>query len=187
MYPYNIVNVVCSAQLVVKEGKTLEDLFPFADKIYNHRPTMAIFKRSGMTIMVFTSFKCRIMGLPIVHGERKSLNDLMKMASSILRQWICEIKEDWGEDVGLIDFTFLTSTMTHKIPSLINFHKNQHCLNFDLELFCGAKFTSAPPSTHVNVFSTGQVVATGLKSDTSMRRTIHQLYSLLHLESASFV
>lgn len=181
-----VVNCVCSAQLRSNDdddGRTLKDLFLFADKVYNHRrPTMALFKRSGSTIMVFTSMKCRIMGFPttITAANNQTttnlLDQLIDSQKSILTSWSLEK----AIRLNVENFTLTTTTMTHKLPKQINFYHHEECLHFDLEIFCGAKFLfDGSSSSHVNVFSSGQVVITGVKSQHEFDKIVHLLYEKL--------
>lgn len=180
-----IVNCVCSAQLQ-GHGRTLKDLFLFADKVYNQRrPTMAVFKRSGSTIMVFTSMKCRIMGMPSISTSNPSLlllDQVIEAQKSILASW----SQEKFIQMNVVNFTITTSTMTHKLPKEINFYHYQNFLYFDLEIFCGAKFlfdTSGVGGIefdgHVNVFSSGQVVVTGVKRQDTFDEILHLLYKKL--------
>lgn len=163
------MNLVCSAQLETE--KSFSSLLPFADRVYNHRPTMLLFKRSGVSIMVFTSMKCRVMGLP--QSEKPTLDRLVELQRLILTTWAKE------HEMNVIHFKLTTSTMTHKLPSAVNFYKNEHCLHFDLELFCAAKFLSND-SCHVNVFHSGHVIVTGLKSEENMHTILTHLYRQLN-------
>lgn len=176
VFPIIVNNVVCVAQLQTE--KTFEEFLTAADKAYTHRPTMALFKRRGATILIFTSKKLRIMGLPAGSSSSTSLQNLVASHHQTLVDWILEFNS--FPSISLQNFSLSSATMTHKVPALINFYKNRHYLEYELELFSGAKFKLPPSSScHVNVFSNGQVVATGMKSEQQMQQILHQLYSLM--------
>ena len=171
MLSYRIVNVVCSAQL--ETDVTFQDFLEVADKRYTHRPTMAVFKRKGTTIILFTSKKIRIMGLP--SNCTNTLEDLVDEHRKTILEWMNE----FHYPLFLKCFTFNTSTMTHKIDAEINYFKNQHCLDYELEIFNAARFKQVT-SCHVNVFASRYVVVTGVKHEEQMRRPIKQLHCLLN-------
>lgn len=173
MLPYRIVNVVCSAKLQTDES--FQEFLTLADKRFTHRPTMAMYKRNGATIMMFTSKKIRIMGLSSAGDSSPPLlEDRIRAHRKTLLEWINEFT--WP--IVIEEFTFNNATITHKLPTEINFFKNQHCLECELEIFTGAKFKQTE-SCHVNVFASGNVVVTGIKNCHQIASILNQLYSLL--------
>ena len=164
----NTVNVISKAQLVT--NWTLDDFFKFADKKFQHRPTMALFKRNGQSILLFTSLKCRCMGFPSNASKTNdTLEEIIKKQHETLadfaREFVCLLS----------NLTFVTSTMTYKLPFQVNYYKNIHCLQFDLEIFCASKFINNHSSIHINIFHNGIVIATGIKSQNQMIEIIRKI------------
>ena len=60
------------------ETVCLEDLVPYASKFYNHRPRMIKVRKEGVTLLIFTSMKFRLLGkgdqhVQILHEFLRSL------------------------------------------------------------------------------------------------------------------
>lgn len=137
-----VSNLVFCGQLF--PHKALEDFIPIATKFYDHRPRMIKFASCGITILVFTSLRFRLMG--------KGENHL-----SVLSEFLTLAK------VEARNVTLTTMTITHRIPYQINLHKlDPRHFYMDSELFPAARWIH-DGRENFNIFHSGSIVITGVK------------------------
>ena len=137
----------------------LEDLIPFGTQFYNHRPRMIRYKKDDITLLIFTSFKFRLMG----KGENH-LIILHEFMSKL--PWKCHAKSNMT----------LNMTITHQLLSThINLHKlNRHYFQVEMELFPAAKLIHCGRE-HVNIFHNGHIVITGARNMENAQYLINQV------------
>ena len=83
----HVTNVVVRAQIQSPLVKiTLFDFMKYAQVQFLHRPTMAKFRHQGVTILIFTSLKCRSMGLP--SDCNNNLETIITKHTEILKDFI---------------------------------------------------------------------------------------------------
>ncbi len=116
--------------------------------LYMHKPFMLKYSLKGVTILIFNSFKVRIMGKSNSHSE-------------IFHEIIARVPNlDIVEDLKL---------MCHSVISKLPYNSiNLHALgsanfNVNIELFPAAQFKHEGKES-VNLFSTGKIVIMGVKS-----------------------
>ena len=138
-----VSNLILRGEL--KSLCSLEDLIPFGTHFYDHRPRMIKFTRHGITLLVFTSLRFRLMG----KGEHhKSV--LAEFLNSI--PWKIEAK----------NLKLSTMTLTHGIPYQINLHKlYRQPFSLDSEQFPAARWIHEGRE-NFNVFHSGCIVITGV-------------------------
>ena len=123
----------------------LVDLVPYASKYYNHRPTMVTYRDEGVTLLIFTSFKFRLMGKGEKH--KRVLQDFLR-------------KLPWKARVSEMSCTM---TVSHSLNTHINLHTlDRTHFQVELELFPAAKLRHSGRE-HVNVFHTGKLMITGVR------------------------
>lgn len=135
-------------------NKTYFELTKLAHKVYKGKPAMVVFKTSKNTILVFRSLKGRIMGEPGASSE-----SLAKMPFNV------------------INLEIQTLTYTHKLAHEINLLKLSHPFHYEGELFPAGYYKDA--GIHVNIFHTGNIVLTGVKTETQAKRTILLIETLI--------
>ena len=126
---------------------TLEQLEPFATNFYSHRPRMIRFRLNGITLLIFTSFRFRLMGrgdqhLAVLHSFLKKLPWQLKVSNLHLS----------------------TSTVVHDLGHSVNLYSLESDHFFvELEIFPAAIFRHGGKE-HINVFHTGRLVITGVQN-----------------------
>jgi TATA-box binding protein (TBP) (component of TFIID and TFIIIB) len=153
----------------------LEDFFPFATTVYNHKPYMVKYRQQGITLLIFNNLKFRIMG----QGEAPL---------SVLNEFMDRLPPAWKDELKVENLKLSTMTVVHTLPTPINPHKL--CRDFtkfhaEWELFPAVKWLGAGGGVHVNIFHTGKVVATGVKSiynaeNDLLPRLYHDIHHALH-------
>ena len=125
-----------------------------ADKIYSGRPTMSVIKIQRNTIIIFKNLRGRIMGNP---------DDI---DSSLL---LLPFK--------ITNIAIQTLTYTHTLPHEINLLKLSHPFHYEGELFPSGyiKFHNC----HVNIFHTGNLVLTEIRSHLHAIKIINTIESLI--------
>ena len=129
---------------------TLEDLAPYAHTFYQHKPRMIKYRHEGITILIFTSLRVRLMGGGETHA-------------AVLRLFLDSLP--WPIAVVGTELRLSNMTVTHHLPFCLNLHKLiSHHKHFstELEIFPAAKFLHGGRE-HVNVFHTGRIVITGVR------------------------
>ena len=166
----HVTNAVVNGQLSSPSRKLhLNDFMPFAHSQFTHRPTMAKFYHEGLTVLIFTSLKCRSMGLPTdISGN--NLNDIVRKHKQILLSFTK--KFPWH--LTLSDVSLSTVTATHQLPFPVSLH-SEHLL-YEPELFSAAKLRVVNDNAHVNVFANGKVVLLGIKSQEHADHLLDYLY-----------
>lgn len=143
----------------------LEDFYPFATTVYRHRPSMIRYRSRNITLLLFTNFKFRLMGKGEAHIE-------------VLREFLAQLP--WGSDMKIRNLRLSTMTLTHCLPMSVNTHKlcqNHDKFRAEWELFPAVQWLGAGGGVHVNIFHTGKVVATGVKSiNEAESRLLPRLY-----------
>lgn len=132
----------------------LEDFYPFATTVYNHKPYMVRYRRRGITLLIFNNLKFRIMG----QGEAPL---------SVLNEFIDKLPATWRDELKVENLKLASMTLVHTLPAPINPHKlcrDVTKFHTEWELFPAVKWLRAGGGVHVNVFHTGKVVAMGVKS-----------------------
>lgn len=131
----------------------LSDLISFGHKFYSHRPKMVKYQNDGITLLIFTSLRFRLMGKGDFH--KRVLETFLQSLP-----WISQISA-------------MTSSMTitHQLPlDHINLHKlDKNYFQLEMELFPAAKLLHSGRE-HVNVFHTGKIIIIGVRD---MRRVSH--------------
>lgn len=163
----HVVCRVCHGILKFLNDTCLKDMEKFATKFYKHRPYMIKYHDKGITLLIFTSFKFRLMGKGDLHVQ--VLEDFLR-------------KLPWKSK-----FSITTSNMTiaHHLPeTLINLHKlsRQH-FQVEMELFPAAKLIH-PRQEHVNLFHTGHIVITGVHDLTDAQTLIDTVSN--HIQHAIY-
>ena len=161
-------NVVCSGRLDCQYD--FNDFIPLADRAYLHKPRMLKFRRNGITLLIFNNLKFRTMG-----GQGLDHEIIYQLHKNTLHQiltsfpWACQS----------LNMEITTMTFSFQVPYFINFHylSEQH-FYVDTEMFPAAKLLHTG-SCHVNVFATGHVVATGVKSYSHAMTLIDQFNASL--------
>ena len=170
----HVTNVVVRAQILCPVNRlSLDDFMPFADIKFTHRPTMAMFYFKGVTILIFTSLKCRSMGLPL--NCDNDLDLIIARHKEIMFDFI--MKFSWPLEIQDLTLSTATATVTHQIPFTVSL--NTDYLMFEPELFSGAKLR-VNDSAHVNVFGTGKVVCLGIRSKEHVQNLLSYLYECIH-------
>ena len=124
---------------------SLEDLVPYASKFYNHKPRMVTYCKEGVTILIFTSLKVRLMGKGESHKR-------------VLHEFLRSLP--WKARIGEMNCTM---TVSHSLEMCINLHKlDRRHFQVELELFPAASLIHSGRE-HVNVFHNGKVVVTGVR------------------------
>lgn len=169
---FHVTNVVVRAQLHSSViTLSLEDFMPFAHVKFINRPTMAKFYYEGVTILIFTSLKCRSMGLPL--NCTNDLDLIIARHKEIIFDFTC--KFPWA--LELRDVSLSTATVTHQMPFIVSLQADY--FTFEPELFCGAKL-KINDRAHVNVFISGKVVCLGVKSKEHVQKLLSYLYECIH-------
>ena len=169
---FQVRNVVVKAQLCCStETLSLKDFMPFASVQFTHRPTMAKFYHSGLTILIFSSLKCRSMGLPDCTND---LNEIAEKHKEILRSFC----KTFPWPLELTNISMSTSTVTHQILFPVSLHAGYFL--YEPELFSAAKLRVVNESAHVNVFANGKVILLGIKSQEHAETLLHHLYTCVH-------
>ena len=98
-------------------------------------------------------------------------------AAFLALKYICEIDKD-----DIPEIYSQSYTCTYKLPFNVNLHKMSQCANtmYNPELFGAIRMTKYNPVS-VNVFSTGSIVACGLKEPEDMRVIIQEISNLRYL------
>ena len=163
--------VVCMnyhGSLTFPENKIkLEDLIPYTTKFYNHRPRMIKYHKNGITILVFTSLRFRLMGKGDIH--KQILQDFLHMLP-------------WKSHVGEMTCSM---TVSHQLPvKHINLHKlDRRYFQVEMELFPAAKLIHKGHE-HVNIFHSGKLIITGVRELPSIVPLIDHI--MLHINSAIY-
>ena len=146
-------NVVCSGRLESQHG--FNDFISLADQAYLHKPRMLKFRRDGITLLIFNNLKFRTMG-----GQGLDHQIIVQQHKNVLHRVVAMFP--WSCDIVSMDIS--TMTLAFQIPYFINFHylPEEHYY-VDTEMFPAAKLLHTG-RCHVNVFATGHIVATGVKS-----------------------
>ena len=157
-------NVVCSGRLECQH--VFNDFISLADRAYLHKPRMLKFRRNGITLLIFNNLKFRTMG-----GQGLDHEVIFQQHQDVLRQVVATMP--WSCNIVSMDIS--TMTLSFQVPYFISFYKlpEQH-FYVDTEMFPAAKLLHTG-SCHVNVFATGHVVATGVKSYSHAMTLINQL------------
>ena len=145
----------------------LEDLEKYSTKFYSHRPRMIKYRKHGITILIFTSFKFRVMGKGDHHAR-------------ILEEFLHSLP--WKSTISEMTRNM---TVSHHLPNTnINLHKlDRDHFQVEMELFPAAKLIHAG-SEHVNVFHSGNIVMTGV---CELSRADHLIELVLsHIPSAKY-
>jgi TATA-box binding protein (TBP) (component of TFIID and TFIIIB) len=108
---------------------------------------MIKYHQHGVTLLIFTSLRFRLMGKGEAH---------MQLLEDFLLRLPWTIRVATRIQVNM--------TVTHQLEQCVNLHKLSHNNRFstELELFPAAKFIHNG-SEHVNVFHTGRLVITGVR------------------------
>ena len=170
----HVTNVVVRAQIHSPfKNLTLFDIMPYADVRFLHRPTMAKFRHQGVTILIFTSLKCRSMGLP--SDCNNDLETIITKHTEILKDFI---KTAFPWCLLLSNVTLSTATATHQLTKPLVSLQTDYFM-FEPELFSGAKLRVKDSRAHVNVFGNGKVVCLGIKSNEHVQKLLHYLYDCI--------
>ena len=169
-------NAVVSAQLCSCDKMlTLQDFMCCAHVKFTHRPTMAKFYHHGVTILIFTSLKCRTMGFPKDCNNKNNLNEIVAKHQEILQSFI----EKFPWSLTLKNVSLSTATATHQLPCSVTLQASHFM--YEPELFSAAKLRldNDNDSAHVNVFANGKVVCLGIKSQGHVESLLRHLYGCL--------
>ena len=168
-----VANAVVRAQILSHlENLTLFDFMVYAQKQFLHRPTMAKFRHQGVTILIFTSLKCRSMGLP--DHCNNNLEAILTRHKEILHDFITTT---FPWTLQLQNVSLSTATATHQISHPVQL--NTDYFMFEPELFSGAKLRMTE-SAHVNVFGNEKVVLLEIKSHEHVQSLLRYLYECIH-------
>lgn len=147
------MKVVCrvmSGQLLLlgADKIVLEQLAPYAQRFYQHKPRMIKYRSEGVTLLVFTSLRFRLMG----GGENH-----MRVLHEFLQRL------PWNLFVS--DINVSTMTVTHHLGMRVNLHKlDARHFSSELELFPASVWLHGIGRENVNIFHTGRIVITGVRS-----------------------
>ena len=157
-------NVVCSGLLQCQHE--FNDFIPLADRAYLHKPRMLKFRRDGITLLIFNNLKFRTMG-----GQGVDHQVIFRLHKKVLHQILAMLP--WN--CVIVSMEISTMTLAFQVPYFISFHYlPEENFYVDTEMFPAAKLLHTG-SCHVNVFATGHVVATGVKSYSHAMTLIDQL------------
>jgi hypothetical protein len=130
----------------LQSEQTLEEFAPFAHSFYQHRPKMVKYRKDGITLLIFTNLKFRLMGGGCSHIV-------------VLEEFLRNLP--WKVDFGSLRLS--TMTATHQLDGFVNLHKlNRKKFMVEQEIFPAAKWLHGGRE-HFNIFHTGRVVITGIK------------------------
>ena len=140
----------------------LKDLEPFATQYYNHRPTMIKYYHDGVTLLIFTSFKFRLMGAGNQH---------LFVLSKFLE--MLPVKIEIGE-------YHVTYTVSYQLPiKHVNLHKlSPEYFHYEPELFPSA-YLRHEGREHVNIFASGKTLMTGIRDLARVNVLIQQIMNHL--------
>ena len=146
-------NAVCSGRLDCQHH--FNNFISLADRAYLHKPRMLKFRRNGITLLIFNNLKFRTMG-----GQGLDHEIIFQLHKYTMHQ----ILESFPWPCESLNMEISTMTLSFQVPYFINFHYlPKENFYVDTEMFPAAKLLHTG-SCHVNVFATGHVVATGVKS-----------------------
>ena len=134
---------------------------------------MVKFRHQGVTILIFTSLKCRSMSFP--DHCNNDLDAVIARHTEILHDFITT---SFPWTLQLQNITLSTATVTHQLTKPLVSLQTDYFM-FEPELFSGAKLCVAD-SAHVNVFSNGKVVLLGIKSHDHVQSLLRYLYECIH-------
>ena len=168
------MKVVCKilhGQLLPNHGEiiTLEKLSHFTHVFYQHRPRMLKYNKNGVTLLIFTSLRFRLLGKGEAHLQ-------------LLEDFLLHLP--WT--IRVATQIQVNMTVTHQLEKCVNLHRLSHNNRFstELELFPAAKFIHTGRE-HVNVFHTGRIVITGVR-DINKSQNILLPNLLLHIQDALY-
>ena len=133
-----------------------KDLYKFATKIYVGRPTMIKIKINGNTVIIFRNMKGRIM------GSSENMNETLSSLPFDV------------EDVKIQTLTF-----TDSISQTINLWKLNLPFFYEGEIFPAAAYIKFQDGAHINIFHTGKLVLTGVKSEDEATKIFENVKKLL--------
>lgn len=153
------MKVVCSNYHGVfsfpQDNVQFQDLITFGHKFYKHRPHMIKYQKDGITLLIFTSLRFRVMGKGESHIQ--VLEDFLRSLP-------------WRSQ-----FSSLTNSMTitHQLPlDHINLNKlNKKYFQLELELFPAAKLLHSGRE-HMNVFHSGKIIILGARDVNSVSSSV---------------
>jgi hypothetical protein len=142
----SVVNRIVRGELNPVPNITIEALIPYMSKYYCHKPKMVKYHCRGVTLLIFTSFKFRLMGGGWSHEQ-------------ILQEFLQQLPFK----INVLNLRLSTMTLVHDLKQTINLHKLcPPYFSYEPELFPAAKLIHSGRE-NVNVFHSGKVVVTGMK------------------------
>lgn len=145
------------------ENVQFKDLIKFGDRFYSHRPHMIKYQKDGITLLIFTSLKFRLMGKGCCHIQ-------------VLKNFLHSLP--WYSQIGP-----LTNSMTivHQLPiQHINLYNlNKKYFQVELELFPAAKLLHSGRE-HVNIFHTGKIIMVGVRNVNNVTPLIELLMDVIN-------
>jgi hypothetical protein len=144
----------------LKTNVTLNELVPYATTFYAKRPRMIRFRQEGVSHQIFNNFKFRLMG----GGDKH-------------RHVLYTFLERLPFNVDVVgDLQLSTMTVTHRYTHQQGFNLlrllRSH-FRVELGLFPTAKWLHPYGRENVNLFYTGSLVITGVKSEVRAWFLIH--------------
>jgi TATA-box binding protein (TBP) (component of TFIID and TFIIIB) len=141
-----IVNKIQSFQISCQIKYEQLDEY-FATKNYSSRPKMKKITLNSSTILIFPTMKARIMGTP--SNQLETIDQLR-----------CRLK------ANIFNLKVQSMTIVHNIGHPINLDELQKHpkFNYEPELFCAAYSSTLKNIPHINIFHSGKVVITGVKT-----------------------
>jgi TATA-box binding protein (TBP) (component of TFIID and TFIIIB) len=139
---------------------TLEKLHTIVNNttLYTTRPKMLLFRKDGITMLIFNNFKVRLMGSGDCHEK----------VFKLLLEKISEASQS-------MPIILTSHTLVHHFDYKINLHKlNSKKFMNCMELFPSV-FYKHNSNIHTNIFASGKVVLTGVTDLFTATTIINQL------------